>query len=384
MSAQTREPTAADKIARVYLFTGESDDRRKAAVDEIVRTVVDAGSEMFDLEVVDGEEASAADILAAVSTAPFASQRKVVVVERVERLSQQDQQRIAAFLPKLSSGSCLIMLVGEQSSPRARQKSRARAEQADESSGEQRKPARGLSADLEKAAKAQGRVETFARLKPAQLEKVAATEAEKHGKKIERAALALLSRSVEENAALLRREVEKLALYVGDRDTITIRDVENAACRSPEDQVFRLIDAIGRKRAGRAIRLLGDTFAASGRPENEVPRILALMARHFRLLYQLRFLKTAGVRRFDSVPSELQALLPKERGALSLSDWQRRRLLDQASLFSLDQVRDCLKRVLACELATKGLGADMGSGRLNLEMLVVRLCDRRQNVGRGG
>ena len=377
MSTQTSERSTVKEIARAYLFTGESDQRRKAAVEEIIHVLIDADSEIFDLEVVDGDSASAADILAAVCTAPFASERKVVVVERVDRLEQEDQERIARFLSKLTPKSCLVMLMAEESSPRAKQKSRAKEKKTEKDDGTADKRKKGLNPDLKKSVKAHGKIVTFARLKAAQLEQIAAAEAKKQGKQIERRALLLLSRSVGENAAVLQREVEKLAVHAGDRNTITLEDVESVACRSPEDQVFQLMDAIGARRSDQAIRLLDNTLASSAKPENEVQRILALFGRHFRLLYQLEFLKSAGVKRLYSVPDELQALLMKELNVLSLPDWQRRKLLAQTNFFSLEQLQHCLKRVLACELTTKGLGDETSSRRLSLEMLVVRLCDRK-------
>ena len=57
---------------------------------------------------------------------------------------------------------------------------------------------------------------------------------------------------------LIDREVEKLAAYLGERNTITVADVENVTTRSPEDRVFPLIDAV-------AAGILGlDHFAELG------------------------------------------------------------------------------------------------------------------------
>ncbi len=365
-----------ESISRVYLYTGESDIRRRDAVEALIGKMVDPTSEGFDLEKVDGDDTAASAILSSVTTAPFMSERKVVVVERADRLSQDDQEKIASFLPKLPSLSCLILLAGEDKTSRAKQPQSKPPETDEETEEEpeEKKRRKGLSPVLQKAVKAHGDLVNFAKMKSDALGQVAVTQARKLGKRLDPRSAAILSRSVEGNAVFLEREIEKLATYVGDSDEITFRDVEAVASRSAEDRVFALIDAIGGKKTGEAMRLLDETLAASPKPENEVHRILALMARHFRLLYQLRFLRESGVRQLNAVPEEIEQLLPNESSVLSLTDWQRKKLFEQVGYFSTAQLRRCLQGVLECELATKGLGAETASNRLSFEMLLVKLC----------
>lgn len=375
MANETANRSDADSIARVYLYTGESDIRRRDAVNGLIGKLVDPSSEGFDLEVVDGEDTLASTILSSVTTAPFVSKRKVVVVERADRLSQDDQERIAAFLPKLPSLSCLILLAGEDATSRSKQsqpKPKEKEDEDEEDSAE-KKSRKGLSQALQKAVKSHGILVNFAKMKADALGRVAVSFAGKLGKKLDPRSATILSRSVEGNAVLLEREIEKLATYVGDKDAITMADVEAVASRLPEDRVFALIDAIGAKKSGEAMRLLDETLAASPKPEYEVHRILALMARHFRMLYQLRFLTESGIR-LNAIPEEIEELMPKESSVLLLADWQRTKLLSQVGYFSSGQLRRCLRGVLECELATKGLGAETASNRLSLEMLLVKLC----------
>lgn len=377
MAGKTASCDTADSISRAYLFTGESDVRRQDAVQDLIRKLVEPSSEGFDLDVVDGEEVSASDVLSSVTTAPFMSERKVVVLERADRLPQDDQEKVAAFIPRLPSLSCLILLTGDDTTSRSRQ-SQSKAKQKDkgdeDEAEEEKRPKKGLNPALQKAVKSHGSVVNFAKMKSDELGRTAVARAGRLGKRLDAGAAALLSRSVEGSAVLLDREIEKLAAYVGERDTITPKDVEAVASRSPEDKVFTLIDAIGARKSGDAMHLLDETLAASPKPEGDVLRILALMARHFRMLYQLRFLRDAGLRQFGSLPEEVAELLPKEPSVLSLADWQRNKLIAQLGYFSTDQLERCLREVLDCELAAKGLGAETTSNRLSLEVLLVKLC----------
>ncbi|HUV05248.1 MAG TPA: DNA polymerase III subunit delta [Armatimonadota bacterium] len=370
--------TKSDDARDVHLFQGEVDPRREAALHELVTQALDADFGVFDLEKFDGISAAAERIIGSVATAPVGSMKKVVIVDRVDRLSAEDQARIAGFIPNLPSRSRLILLASEESSSR-RKSSRTRREKSlIQEDADQQKRKKGLRPELVAAVKAHGKVVSFGKLKSEGLRRLAQDAVRRHGKKIEPSALMALVRSVEANPAVIEREVEKLAVYTADRDTIRAADVSEVVCRSLDDRVFPLIDAIAARRADLAVRLLDETFSASAKPDDEVPRILALLGRHFRLLYQAKFLRTQRVRNPGSVPEELQAMLTQEHNPLYMVDWQRRKVFEQADLFSIDELRKCLKQVLARELVTKGLGERGSSPRLNLEMLVLRLSQPKR------
>ena len=378
-----------EDIKKAYLFSGEIDPRRDAAVDEIIAQLVDEGSEVFDLERLEGDSTSAEDVLAAVMTAPLCSKRKVVIVNHVERLDPSDQVRLAEFLPKLGTQSCLILLVGDEDSPRIKsqqgsggKKTSGEEDQSedDEEKEEKKKRKKGLQPEVTKAVKAHGAVITFAKMGTEDLGVLVAKAVRSQGKKIEPAALQTLTRMVSAHPAALEKEIEKLATYVAERDTITLDDVESVVTESPEDRVFPLIDAIGAHRPGQAVHLLSETLAASSKIDSEVLRIISMLARHFRFLYQTKFLKSQNVRWFGSVPEDLREMLPegKKNNVLSTTDWQQKRFLAQADAFTLDELQEALKQILLCELAAKGLGRGEGSPRLNLETLVLKLSQRRR------
>lgn len=360
-----------EELKTVYLFSGEVDPRRDSAVEKILIQALDPDYTDFDLERFDGNGASGESIISAAAMVPFGSPRKVVIVDRIERLIPDDQLRVAAFIPKLGR-SCLILLAGESDSS---QKKSSKS-QEDESPKQKRK--KGLQPELAKAVKEHGAVINFAKLKSDALSRLVLEAVTAHGKKIERAALEALANSIASSPSILDSEIEKLAAYTAERNTITLADVDQVVPKSAEDRVFPLIDAVAMRKADRAIQLLNETFSASAKPDTEVPRILALMGRHFRMLYQTKFLNSQGVRHLGSVPEKLQSMLMQEpkQSPVSGADWQQKRLLAQAGYFSMEQLERCLKHVLVCELAVKGLGADGGSPRLALEMLVLKLSQR--------
>ena len=377
MSPSNRAKLDLDDVRKVWLFTGEADLRRQSAVDQLVARVVDADFAAFDLERFDGNSAAAERIVAAAMTAPIASERRLVIVDRVDRLSADDQIRIAANIPKLGNQSCLVLLVSEGSSSQRRAKQTPRQEERDEDDAEQRKRRKGLCPELAAAVKDHGSVVSFPKLKSDALRALVSDVVKTHGKKIQHSALEALTRSIGSNPSAIEGEVAKLAAYADDRDTITSDDVDKVVTKSPEDRVFPLIDAVAARRSDEVVRLMNDTFAASAKPDDEAPRILGLLGRHFRLLYQAKFLKMQGFGHFKSVPEELQSVLMQEYNPPSLPYWQQEKLREQANAFALDELRQALKQVLACELATKGIGSGKGSSRLSLEMLLLKLSQRK-------
>lgn len=359
----------------VFMITGEVDSRRQSAVQELIAPPKGSGD--FAIEEFDGFKATADEIIEAAATLPFLAERKVVIVDRVDRLDPNDQCRLALFIPRLGPATRLILMTSEDQVKQT-QSRRKRDEEEDEEQPKKRK--KGLQPELSKAVKAEGKVLDFGKMRSSDLNAELRKGLHARGKKIEEQALAALTSSIAASPSIADKELDKLVSYVGDQATITLRDVDRVVTKSPDDRVFPLIDAIAMRRPQAAMRLLNETFAVSAKPDGEVPRILGMMGRHFRLLYQTKFLQTRGVRGLKAVPEELQAFLiqEKKQNPSGVTDFQQKKFMEQANAFSLNEIELCLKHLLACELAVKGLGKTAASPRLSLEMLILRLSQRKK------
>ena len=79
---------------------------------------------------------------------------------------------------------------------------------------------------------------------------------------------------------LLRQELMKVAAYAGEKDTIERDDVLAVVSRTLENNIFGLIDQVGRKNRQQALHLLADMLLM-----NEPPvRILYMIIQQMRLL----------------------------------------------------------------------------------------------------
>jgi len=387
----TRNPPkqTAEEIKNAYLLTGEVDARRDAVIHDLVSRLVDPTSEVFDLERFEGDGASSERVFGAVMTAPLASERKVVIVNRVDRMDPGEQARLAELISRLAARSCLILTVGDEDTVSWKQKQASGGggpkktsddeDETEEPEQPKEKRKKGLQPEITKAVKAHGLIVTFQKLKSEDLDTIIRGAVKAQGKAIEPTAFQALARILGASPAMIEREVEKLATYVGERDTITSADVASVVTESPDDRVFPLIDAIAAGRPEVAIRLLNETLAAGTRIDGEVLRIISMLARHYRKLYQTKFVMTRGIRNLSDIPDELTALLPenKKDNLSSLHWFQEKKFVEQAAAFSVEQIREGMREILACEVTVKGLSRAEGSPRLNLETLVFRLCQSK-------
>ena len=131
----------------------------------------------------------------------------------------------------------------------------------------------------------------FPPLKGAALVRWIRDELSREQKQIDEKALTVLMERSGENMALLKRELEKLVTCLGDLKTIDCSLVEKLVPENAQGNVFNLVDELGRKNAVGALHHLHMM-----RQQNEPPlRILAMIIRHFRLLYRTSLLSQGGL-----------------------------------------------------------------------------------------
>ncbi|HEX6922234.1 MAG TPA: DNA polymerase III subunit delta [Bacillales bacterium] len=85
-------------------------------------------------------------------------------------------------------------------------------------------------------------------------------------------------------------EVEKMALYVGEKGEITSDVVDLLCAKTLESNVFALVDKVVKNRLDEAFMILHDLLK-----QNEEPiKLLALLSRQFRIIFQVKQLKESG------------------------------------------------------------------------------------------
>ncbi|NLC58885.1 MAG: DNA polymerase III subunit delta [Armatimonadetes bacterium] len=367
--AQIARQPALVPARPVYLLYG----REQVLLDEVLAKLV-AGVRQSsigepEVQTLFGPGTTAEQVGQELANLSLLSAAKVVVLREAQRMRAPEQARLANLVPRLGPGALLVLIAGE---PRYDAKTRQ---------------TKLLHDKLEPVVRASGVVIEVPTFREQDAERWLLAEAQEAGIRMEPRAAAQMVLLAGADLTRLRHELEKVVAYAGPGRSVDVADVQLVVSRSPEATVFELTDAIGERRPDRALQAL-EVLLDAGEPE---PRILALIARQIRLIWQAKYLAEKGYlkRSGSQVPAAVaRDLLPQEASLSVMGQVQRpflrEKLLRQASAFTWEGLRRGLERVLAADLAFKGIEGDVDNPRLVLEMLVLELASsRRRSSGSG-
>lgn len=172
------------------------------------------------------------------------------------------------------------------------------------------------------------------------------------------AARALIER-VGDAMGIVDSELGKLATYVGKAANIEVRDIETLIGRSRDANIWRIMDSIGEGRPGEALKVLGELFE-----EGEEPlKILGGLA------FTMRRLAKAGayVRRGDSLEDAL--------GKVGINRFGQESAKRQIRHLGWNRIGKLYDRMIELDLGLKG-GSALPE-RMQLERLLVGLGKER-------
>ncbi len=315
-------------VAPLYYFHGEN----TRDIDEALALLTEklfAGDEAdFDCERFDAQVHAPAAVLMAAQTMPLCFERRLVVVQRVNAWTDDDLKKCAAYCAKPSSSTCLVFV----------------------SIPEKKK----LSGWVKKG----GKVRSFANPRwDRDIRNFALQELARHKKKANAAALELLCQELNGNAQTMAGEIEKLALYCLDLQSINEADVEQALSGGHRNTIFTLVDSIGAGRMKQSLgclkQLLDDGMAPL--------QILAMIARQFRLLA-----RTCEADPKHATPARIRQLLGLR------SDFLAKGIIKQAGKWSSACFGSVFEELSSVD---RQLKSSRKENRLILENLLLRLAD---------
>lgn len=143
---------------------------------------------------------------------------------------------------------------------------------------------------LVKQLKKKGTVVPFAPLRPRELVKWVQAEIAQHKAKIDPRAAEQLVQRIGTELGTLHQECVKLATHAGEGGTVTPELVETMVPRTLEEDVFKLIDCLGKKAVDGALSIFYDLL----KKREEPLKILSLIARQLRMMMQVKTLSAQG------------------------------------------------------------------------------------------
>lgn len=255
----------------VRLYYGNDGLRMDQTIEQLIERVLpDADTRPFNLERIDGEEVRLSEILVLARSLPFMAKRRVVVVREPSffaagarkkgLITAEEEQALLDFCAAPNPDSLLIFRYTTEDAPAAFLKKLIAA------------------CDATQCQQPKGRdVAPWLR-----------AEAKKIGKSFTPQALAMLEElAPQDGTLLLASELEKLQLYLTDRDDalITEEDVAAIVTPSPTHTIFNLTDAVVEGRTAAALAAYRDClYLGSKSPqvlrqlEDTVRRLLEVQA----------------------------------------------------------------------------------------------------------
>ncbi len=327
----SRNSSSADRLPLVFVVCGPETFLKLQAINEIADRVLGGMDRGLALSEHDGETAKLADVLDDLRTLPFLTERRLIVLRDADDFISEYRDKLEQYLENPTPTGVLLMEC--QSFP--------------------------ATTRLYKKVKAIGG--EILKCEPVKAMQVPAWLIERarktYGVQIDQRAAALLGELIGAELGRLDSELQKLALYVGERKRIEAADVETLVGFHKEEKVWGIVSAIACGDEAGALRLWEEVWQTDKAAPGRAVAGIAFTVR--RLLSALRAQETGASL------GELARIL--------WTDTQTAR--KDLAAFSVQQVEDMLCQLLEIDVASK---TGQGSVRSGVEAFIVRACSARR------
>lgn len=248
-------------FAPLYLFHGEEDFLIEETVDLLLEYAVDASSKSFNLDVIQGGEADVKDVVSHASSFPMMAERRVVIVRDAEKLVATGANRdiLLRYLEHPLASTVMVFVT----------------------------PKADMRLAVFKAFQERGIVVEFKPLYENLIPGWITKRVAQYGRTITSEASQLMQAYVGRSLREIHNEIDKLLIYVGEKQTIEPDDVNAVVGISKHYNVFELQKAIGQCDPPLAIDILEHMMDAGESPLG----MIVMLTRYFHKLWVLPSLR---------------------------------------------------------------------------------------------
>jgi len=246
--------------SHVYLLCGSEDYLRIQYKNKLKEALLGDADQM-NLSVYEGSGTNPLQVIDMAQTMPFFSERRVMLLEDTG-FFKTSQEALAAYMKEIPEFTYFVF-VEKEVDKRSR---------------------------MYKAVKEQGHIAEFETQDEATLRKWIARQVANEQKNMDMGTIAFFLLRTGMDMENIAKELEKLFCYTLKKDTITKADVEEITTKQLSNRVFDMIGFVSQKKQKEALKLYYDLLSLREAPM----KILALMARQFNQLMQIKALKEKG------------------------------------------------------------------------------------------
>jgi DNA polymerase III subunit delta len=330
-----------------YILSGEDDFSITRELDTIRKSIGDQEMLSTNTNTLDGKTVTADEFRAVCESAPFLSEKRLVIVQGLldrfgtkvpskgVKTPKKPENQLAAYeafgncIFKLSPSTVLVLVEEEikDSNP------------------------------LLKMISPKAKIKNFPLLETPELRQWVTNHIVAEDSKISTPALNLLVRLIGSNLWAMSTELNKLATYAYGRQ-IEEKDVKALVSYTQQSSVFNLVDAIMEFKANEAESILQQLMDKGA----TASYLLAMFYRQMRLIVRVRDLKRQGIKEMDI----------RQRLGVA-SEYVVKKTLEQAARYSMPRIKQVYQQLLDTDIAIK---TGKYTEELALNILVAELCQR--------
>lgn len=277
-----------NNLQNIYLFYGEEEYLKKYYINAITKLVVNEENKELNYISFDGKT-DVDTIIANCETLPMFSEKKLVIAKNSGLFKSKKgdvadsgsdkkatKDKLSEYLENMPQYTCLIF----------------------------------VETDLDKRLKLVNAIKKYGLIvelefqKPADLVKWVIKVFSSYKKSIEQMPASYLVENSEYSMTELLNEIEKIVNFVGDKNQITINDIEQVCQKTIKSRIFDLTDAVSEGNISKALILLNDMAAL----KEPMQKVLFMIIRQIRMVYRIKLLRQKGVR--EEVASKQMGLTP--------------------------------------------------------------------------
>jgi DNA polymerase-3 subunit delta len=298
------------EIKPIYLFYGEEKFLLKKDVaffrDYFAKEGVTA-------ETFDGAKASLADIVGYAAEMPLFGGKRLLIVDHAPWFSKGggDAEELLEYMDSPNEETCIVFI----------------ADHADK------------RMKTVKAIEKVGKVRQYAVKKSYELPDYVRKYLRSREKTIAPRGLDLLLLLCSEDLGMISSELDKLILYVGEKQRIEEEDVQRTVAKSAEASSFLLSDAIGLRQKEKVKRYAEDILSHT--KPGEYAMLFGYLVNYFRLLIRVKDLFTRGGN---------EKAMAKELG---IHEFRVKKAMEAQKKYSMEQLMAAMELMLDCDYKVK-------------------------------
>lgn len=298
---------------RVYLFRGDEKFLTNTKIQKLIR---DSKVDEFNITTYDCAETNLEQAIFDVCTAPFLSDRKIVIIKNPTFLeSDKTNHNVNLLIQYLDHPLEDSLLIINATGMKVNEKAKA------------------TSALLNKAT-----VITTNGISEVEFSGWLQRECETQGKvRIENAAISLFYKTIGINLEEAKNEVDKIITYVGEGGVITEEVAKKLLCKGSQNDIYSLTNAIFDKDKAKVLKL----YEELTRYEKDVTVFINLITKSFKDILIVKILDKEGLNQ-NSIANKMH-----------LNPNRVYYMLKNASNYSLEEIEDNVSKLANLDLKIK-------------------------------